>query len=143
MAGYDVVCFDNLSESRPELMDQTAPIAGKPVPLIVGDVRDRPAIEEVMRQHDVDAVIHLAGLKAVGEAVSNPLTYYDNNVLGSLCLLEAMAERDVGTLVFASSATVYAPTVPASGRDASDRAGQSLRPHKADGRGGPGRQRRR
>lgn len=106
-AGHDVVCFDNLSNSRAEVVDRLETIASKAVPLVIGDVRDRLALEGAMRRHGVDAVIHFAGLKSVGEAVSDPLSYYDNNVRGSLCLIEAMAACGVRRLVFSSSATVY------------------------------------
>lgn len=106
-AGHDVVCFDNLSNSRAEVMEQVEAIAGQPVPLIVGDIRDRQAVRDAIADHGVDAVVHFAGLKAVGESVDNPMKYYDNNVRGTLSLLEAMTDCDVKALVFSSSATVY------------------------------------
>lgn len=106
-AGHDVVCFDNLSNSRAEVMDRLESITGQAIPLIVGDIRDRNALEAAISGNGIDAVIHFAGLKAVGEAVANPLIYYDNNVRGTLSLIEAMIACDVKTLVFSSSATVY------------------------------------
>lgn len=106
-AGHEVVCFDNLSNSRAGVMDRLETITGQSMPLIVGDIRDRNALEQAMRCHAIEAVIHFAGLKAVGEAVAKPLIYYDNNVRGTLSLIEAMIACSVKTLVFSSSATVY------------------------------------
>lgn len=106
-AGHEVVCFDNLSNSRAGVMDRLETITGQSMPLIVGDIRDRNALEQAMRSHAIEAVIHFAGLKAVGEAVAKPLIYYDNNVRGTLSLIEAMIACSVKTLVFSSSATVY------------------------------------
>lgn len=106
-AGHEVVCFDNLSNSRAEVMDRLETITGQSLPLIVGDIRDRTALEQAMRSRAIAAVIHFAGLKAVGEAVAKPLIYYDNNVRGTLSLIEAMIACSVKTLVFSSSATVY------------------------------------
>ncbi|AOL94058.1 UDP-glucose 4-epimerase GalE [Porphyrobacter sp. LM 6] len=105
--GHEVVCFDNLSNSRAEVMDQLETITGQSIPLIVGDIRDRTSLEQAMQSHAIEAVIHFAGLKAVGEAVARPLIYYDNNVRGTLSLIEAMIACSVRTLVFSSSATVY------------------------------------
>jgi UDP-glucose 4-epimerase len=105
--GHDVVVLDNLSNARPAVQQRVERIAGCSFPLVQGDVRDRAALRAVFREHAIDAVIHFAGLKAVGESVSKPLEYYDNNVAGSLVLFETMAEFDVRTLVFSSSATVY------------------------------------
>ena len=106
-AGHEIVCFDNLSNSRAEVMDRLETITGQSLPLIVGDIRDRTSLEQAMRSHAIEAVIHFAGLKAVGEAVAKPLIYYDNNVRGTLSLIEAMIACSVRTLVFSSSATVY------------------------------------
>lgn len=86
-------------------MDWLETITGQSMPLIVGDIRDRSALEQAMRSHAIEAVIHFAGLKAVGEAVAKPLIYYDNNVRGTLNLIEAMIACSVKTLVFSSSAT--------------------------------------
>jgi UDP-glucose 4-epimerase len=106
-AGHRVVCFDNLSNSDPAVMDRLEAITGHAVPLVTGDIRDGDALRGVMQDHKIEAVIHFAGLKAVGESVAEPMKYYDNNVRGTLSLLEAMADCGAKTLVFSSSATVY------------------------------------
>jgi UDP-glucose 4-epimerase len=106
-AGSDVTVFDNFSNSHPESLARVQRITGKPVRLIRGDCRDRDALVSALRESGATAVIHFAGLKAVGESVQQPLAYYDNNVVGSLRLLEAMGECQVKRLVFSSSATVY------------------------------------
>ncbi|WP_411338683.1 UDP-glucose 4-epimerase GalE [Sphingopyxis sp. J-6] len=106
-AGHEIVCFDNLSNSRADVIDRIESITGKPVPLVVGDIRDRDGVREAIASHGANAVIHFAGLKAVGESVTDPVRYYDNNVRGTLSLIEAMRDCDVRTLVFSSSATVY------------------------------------
>jgi UDP-glucose 4-epimerase len=106
-AGHEVVCFDNLSNSRAEVMDRLEVITGQKIPFVVGDIRDRAALEQTIRESGIETVIHFVGLKAVGEAVAEPLTYYDNNVRGTLNLIEAMMACNVKTLVFSSSATVY------------------------------------
>ncbi len=106
-AGYDVVILDNLCNSKATVVNRIETIAGKKVTFIQGDVRDKACLQALFKQHQVHAVIHFAGLKAVGESVANPLKYYDNNVMGSLSLLEVMAEHAVKTFVFSSSATVY------------------------------------
>lgn len=107
LAGHEVVCLDNLSNSRAEVIDRLEDITGRTIPLVVVDIRDRAALEHVIHDNGVEAVMHFAGLKAVGEAVAKPLIYYDNNVRGTLSLVEAMAACNVKTLVFSSSATVY------------------------------------
>ena len=110
-AGFDVTVFDNFSNSQPESLARVARICGntpKSTPkLIQGDIRDRAALVSALRASGATAVIHFAGLKAVGESVEQPLAYYDNNVVGTVRLLEAMGECGVKTLVFSSSATVY------------------------------------
>lgn len=106
-AGHQIVCFDNLSNSSAAVMEKLEAITGQTIPLIVGDIRDRDALEQVLRAHGIEAVVHFAGLKAVGEAVAKPLLYYDNNVRGTLSLIEAMTICGVKILVFSSSATVY------------------------------------
>jgi UDP-glucose 4-epimerase len=106
-AGHDVVCFDNMANSRPEVMERLEEITARTIPLIIGDVRDHAALRNALRSHAIDAVIHFAGLKAVGQSTHEPMLYYDNNVRGTLCLLEAMAQCGVRHLVFSSSATVY------------------------------------
>lgn len=106
-SGWTVVVLDNLSNSSPVVLDRVARISGQQVVFIEGDIRDRGTLDRVLSTHAVDAVIHFAGLKAVGESLAKPLDYYDNNVTGTLCLLQAMQEHDVRQIVFSSSATVY------------------------------------
>ncbi|MFT3718018.1 UDP-glucose 4-epimerase GalE [Pseudorhodoferax sp.] len=106
-AGQAVTVFDNFSNSNPESLARIERITGKAPALVRGDIRDRAALEQAIRDSGAGAVIHFAGLKAVGESVEKPLDYYDNNVVGTLRLLEAMRACDVRQLVFSSSATVY------------------------------------
>jgi UDP-glucose 4-epimerase len=106
-SGYPVAVFDNFCNSQREALARVERIAGKKVQLFEGDIRDRSAVAAALRACGATAVIHFAGLKAVGESVAQPLRYYDNNVVGTLRLLEAMDECGVKTLVFSSSATVY------------------------------------
>jgi UDP-glucose 4-epimerase len=106
-AGHQVVCFDNLANSDAAVIERLEAITGTAVPLVVGDIRDGDALRGAMADHDVEAVIHFAGLKAVGESVAEPMKYYDNNVRGTLSLVQAMADCGVKTMVFSSSATVY------------------------------------
>ena len=106
-AGHDVLIVDNLCNSRAEVIERVAAIAGRRPAFAELDLRDRAGLASLFAKHDFDAVLHFAGLKAVAESVEKPLLYYDNNVSGTLCLLESMAEAQVRTLVFSSSATVY------------------------------------
>jgi UDP-glucose 4-epimerase len=106
-AGHDVVVVDNLSNAQAVVQQRVEQIAGKPIVFVNTDIRDRAGLEAVFAAHQIDAVIHFAGLKAVGESVAQPLRYYDNNVNGSVMLFETMAKFGVKTLVFSSSATVY------------------------------------
>lgn len=106
-AGYRVVAFDNFSNSKPESINRIEKITGKRPILINADVRDQAELEAALKKHECTAVIHFAGLKAVGESVEKPLEYYDNNVVGTLRLIAAMKNIGVKTLVFSSSATVY------------------------------------
>jgi len=106
-AGFDITVFDNFCNSNPEALARIEQITGKKPKLVQGDCRDRAALVAAIKQSKATAVIHFAGLKAVGESVERPLSYYDNNVVGTLRLLEAMQECGVKTLVFSSSATVY------------------------------------
>ena len=106
-AGHEVTIFDNFCNSQPQAILRIERISGKKVHAIKGDIRSRPSLTMALRQSRATAVIHFAGLKSVGESVEKPLEYYDNNVVGTLRLLEAMVECRVGTLVFSSSATVY------------------------------------
>jgi UDP-glucose 4-epimerase len=106
-AGHRPVVLDNLCNSKPSVMERVGRIIGKPVDFVQGDIRDGDVLRRTLRDFKVRSVIHLAGLKAVGESVSMPLAYYDNNVVGTLRLLEAMDACDVRSIVFSSSATVY------------------------------------
>src|SRR5690606_3373461 len=112
--GHEVVVVDNLSNSRRAALQRVAQICGRELPLEVVDIRDRAALDRVFAAHQPQAVIHFAGLKAVGESVEQPLRYYQNNVEGTLTLCEVMARHNVFNLVFSSSATVYGDphTVP-------------------------------
>ena len=113
-AGHEVVVFDNLSNSSVKSLDRVAQITGQQVAFVQGDIRDRAALRKLFADHTIDAVVHFAGLKAVGESVEKPLLYYDNNIVGSITLFEVMAESGVKAVVFSSSATVYGDpaTVP-------------------------------
>lgn len=106
-AGHEIVLLDNLSNSQREVVDRVAQILGRAVPFVEGDIRDTSVVERTLAQHRIDAVMHFAGLKAVGESVSKPLAYYANNVQGTISLLQAMQSCGVTTMVFSSSATVY------------------------------------
>ena len=106
-AGFEFVVFDNLCNSSLEAIKRVEKIIGKEINFFHGDIRDKNQLQEVFSKYDIDAVIHFAGLKAVGESVEKPLEYYDNNVTGSLVLFEVMKENDCKKIVFSSSATVY------------------------------------
>lgn len=105
-AGVEVTILDNLCNSSPKVIDRIQAITGCRPNFVLGDVRDREVLANTLK-NGFDAVIHFAGLKAVGESQSEPLKYYDNNVTGSLVLIEEMARADIKTIVFSSSATVY------------------------------------
>lgn len=105
--GYELVVVDNLSNSKPEALARVQKISGKSVAFHQVDIRDRAGLRAVFKQHQVQSVIHFAGLKSVGESVAQPLRYYDNNVSGTVALCEVMAEFGVRNMVFSSSATVY------------------------------------
>ncbi|MBF1030681.1 MAG: UDP-glucose 4-epimerase GalE [Candidatus Nanosynbacter sp.] len=104
---FDVVVVDNLVNSSRESLRRVEQITGHEIPFIEADVRDQSALSDIFTTYDIDSVIHFAGLKAVGESVAKPLEYYDNNLVSTLALLEAMREHNVKQLVFSSSATVY------------------------------------
>ncbi|MGP5405500.1 UDP-glucose 4-epimerase GalE [Psychrobacter celer] len=106
-AGYDIVVYDNLSNSSREAINRVSTLIGQPIKFIEGDIRDAELLRQVFTEHPFFGVIHFAGLKAVGESVAKPLLYYNNNVSGTITLLEVMAEANVKNLVFSSSATVY------------------------------------
>lgn len=105
--GFDIVVLDNFSNSKVESLKRVEILAGRSFIFRQGDVRDRNCLREVFSQYDITAVIHFAGHKAVGESVRAPIAYYDNNVNGSIALVEVMAEFGIKKLVFSSSATVY------------------------------------
>lgn len=106
-AGQNVIVLDNLCNSSPEALSRVAELAGRAPLLVQGDIRDRAQLDSIFHEHSVDAVLHFAGLKAVGESVVQPMRYYDNNVYGSQVLLQACADASVFNFVFSSSATVY------------------------------------
>ncbi|GAA1352581.1 UDP-glucose 4-epimerase GalE [Falsarthrobacter nasiphocae] len=106
-AGHDVVVFDNLANSSRASLERVHEIAGRESEFVEGDIRDRAALDAAFAGRGIDAVIHFAGLKAVGESVAEPLSYYSNNVVGTINLLYAMDAADVRRIVFSSSATVY------------------------------------
>ncbi len=107
LAGYEVVVADNLSNSKEEALKRVQEISGKPLKFYRVDLLDKPALEDVFQKESIEAVVHFAGLKAVGESVSIPLRYYHNNITGTLTLCELMHKYQVKNLVFSSSATVY------------------------------------
>jgi UDP-glucose 4-epimerase len=113
-AGYDIVTLDNLSNSHEAAIHRVEELAGRAIPFAKLDLRDREGMTALFRRTEIEAVMHFAGLKAVGESVGQPLRYYDNNIAGTVILLEVMREHGVRTLVFSSSATVYGDpkTVP-------------------------------
>lgn len=112
--GYDIVVCDNFINSKPSALDSIKKITGKDFRFYEADILDRCAMDKIFSENQIDAVIHFAGLKAVGESVSQPIRYYHNNVTGTLVLLEAMKKANVKKIVFSSSATVYGSpeTVP-------------------------------
>ena len=106
-ANFDVLVLDNFCNSKATSIQRVEKITGKSITLIEGDVRDKATLTTLFSDHQIDAVMHFAGLKAVSDSVNNPLAYYDNNVMGSIALLEVMSEFSVNNIVFSSSATVY------------------------------------
>ena len=106
-AGHDVVILDDFSNSSPQVVDRIAEIAGRRPALVEGDSGNRDTLRRLLAQYPVDATIHFAGFKAVGESVAKPLAYYGNNVSGTVVLLECLEEAGARRLVFSSSATVY------------------------------------
>jgi len=111
-AGYDVIIADNFCNSKPEVIEKVELISQKPCKLYEVDILDKAGMNQIFEQNTIDAVIHFAGLKAVGESVSMPLTYYHNNVTGTLTLCEVMQVHGVKNIVFSSSATVYGMNNP-------------------------------
>lgn len=105
--GHEPILYDNLCNAKPEVVDAIARITGKKPLFIEGDIRDTALLTQVLREQKIEAVIHFAGLKAVGESCVKPLAYYDNNVGGTVTLLEAMSACGVKRMLFSSSSTVY------------------------------------
>lgn len=113
-AGYDVVVLDNLCNSSAQALKRVEKLTGKSIAFAEGDIRDRALLDRLFSIYPIESVIHFAGLKAVGESVHKPLEYYNNNVGGSVTLLEAMRDAGVKNMIFSSSATVYGdPGTPA------------------------------
>lgn len=106
-SGEDIVIIDNLYNSKTEVLERIKKITGKDVTFYNADVRDKAALTEIFNKHNIDSVIHFAGLKAVGESVEKPMLYYDNNLISTINLCEVMKEHGCKNLVFSSSATVY------------------------------------
>jgi UDP-glucose 4-epimerase len=106
-AGFDPVILDNLSNSSAEVLGRIQELTGREVPLVEGDINDAPLLRRLLSEHRFDATIHFAGLKSVGESVADPLSYYRNNVNGTVTLLQCLGEAGVKRFVFSSSATVY------------------------------------
>ncbi|MCH7379933.1 MULTISPECIES: UDP-glucose 4-epimerase GalE [Acinetobacter] len=106
-ASHEVIVFDNLSNSSEEALRRVQTLANKSLVFVKGDIRNQDALDQVFQDYSIDAVIHFAGLKAVGESQQVPLTYFDNNIAGSAQLVKAMERAGVFNLVFSSSATVY------------------------------------
>ena len=116
-AGYGVVVLDNFSNSSPESIRRVEALTGKTIRLYEGDIRDESVYDAIFQSEQIDAVIHFAGLKAVGESVRKPVEYYDNNIGGTTKLLLAMQKYDCRRIVFSSSATVYGAHNPAPFRE--------------------------
>ncbi len=106
-SNYDLVVYDNFSNSSAESIKRVEKIVNKTITTEQGDIRDKKRLKEIFSKYNIESVVHFAGLKSVGESVSNPLEYYDNNVVGTLRLLEVMKEYECKKIVFSSSATVY------------------------------------
>ena len=106
-AGHDVVVVDNLCNSKADVMDKVKEITGRIVPFYEADVRDKNAMNKIFEENKIDAVIHFAGLKAVGESVAKPLEYYENNMGNTFTLIEVMRQHGCKNIIFSSSATVY------------------------------------
>lgn len=113
-SGYKVLVLDNLSNSSKESLRRVEAIVGEPIPFVEGDIRDAGLLHGLFKEHSIDSVVHFAGLKAVGESTEVPLDYYENNVWGTVNLLQVMKQHQVRKVVFSSSATVYGDpeTVP-------------------------------
>lgn len=111
-AGYNPIIIDNLYNSKKTVLNRIEQITGKSPLFYYGDIRDKALLDTIFKQHTITAVIHFAGLKAVGESVAKPLEYYEQNVYGSICLTQVMRDNNVKNLIFSSSATVYGDKNP-------------------------------
>lgn len=132
-AGHEVVVVDNFSNSKPEALRRVVEITGHELAgKHCADVRDRAALSEIFGRYPIDAVIHFAALKAVGESVRVPLAYYDNNIAGTVALADIMGQKGVKALVFSSSATVYGDPASVPIRELSDFADQPIRADEVD-----------
>jgi len=105
--GYDVIVSDNFSNSKPEAIKRLKELSGRDFPFYEADVRNKLQLDMIFAKHEIDCVIHFAGLKAVGESVDKPLEYYDNNLNSTIALCEAMKKHNINKIIFSSSATVY------------------------------------
>lgn len=110
--GEDIIILDNFSNSSPEMLDGIRQITGRTFKFYEGDMRDKALLDRVFTENEIESVIHFAGLKAVGESIEKPLEYYDNNINGTLCVLEAMRAHGCKIMIFSSSATVYGSDNP-------------------------------
>ena len=106
-AGYEVIILDDFSNSSPKVLDRLKTITGKNIAFYEGSILNKPFLNKIFKENNIEAVIHFAAFKAVGESVKDPLKYYHNNITGTISLLEVMAENKVKNIVFSSSATVY------------------------------------
>ena len=106
-AGYEVVVLDNLSNASEKSLDRVAELTGKSVKFYKGDILDRDLLGQLFTENTIDSCIHFAGLKAVGESVQKPWEYYNNNIAGTLTLVEAMNRHNCKNIIFSSSSTVY------------------------------------
>ncbi|MBR5497774.1 MAG: UDP-glucose 4-epimerase GalE [Clostridia bacterium] len=111
-SGYDIVVIDNYCNSCPEALERVKKITGKDFRYYECDIRDKEGLDKIFKENDINSVIHFAGLKAVGESCQKPLEYYDNNIGGTIALIEVMRENNCKTMVFSSSATVYGAENP-------------------------------
>ena len=106
-AGHEVIILDDFSNSSPKVLDRLKTITGKNIAFYEGSILDKPFLNKIFKENNIEAIIHFAAFKAVGESVKEPLKYYHNNIAGTISLLEVMAENKVKNIVFSSSATVY------------------------------------
>ena len=139
--GHEVVILDNLCNSKRSVLPVIERLGGKHPTFVEGDIRNEALITEILHDHAIDTVIHFAGLKAVGESVAKPLEYYDNNVNGTLRLVNAMRAANVKNFIFSSSATVYGdqPQIPYVESFPTRHAAKSVRQKQADGGTDPDR----